>query len=301
MELLNLVSASRIGAIAITALATLTADAGRSHIPPEAEAPTDTISPSRRIGPGHLSNQSTEEAWLEEDFSGYATTAELLEYPNSIWSGPNEDVATGSISLDQVAPPVGGRSMRYTFRNRTGRRNLCHDYTIGRNIQFPSPVREVWVEVWFKFSVGWETYVPECRGQSSNGYKFLFGRVRRGGRFAVIVGVHRSHNYSLEYPGGGTAFHGRGPRPVAWERITDGNWHQLQQHLRISSRDGAADGVMETRIDGVVLRSFRNVPVKASEIYGLALGRNLNQGPTREQSLWWGRIRAWNSDPGWGF
>ena len=34
-------------------------------------------------------------------------------------------------------------------------------------------------------------------------------------------------------------------------------------------------------------------------LYGVALGRNINQGPDHLQSLWWGRIRAWDTNPGW--
>jgi len=40
----------------------------------------------------------------------------------------------------------------------------------------------------------------------------------------------------------------------------------------------------------------------AAQIYSLALGRNLDQGiPSGTMSLWWGRVRAWNQNPGWGF
>jgi hypothetical protein len=28
-------------------------------------------------------------------------------------------------------------------------------------------------------------------------------------------------------------------------------------------------------------------------------GANNNQGPTVAASVWWGRIRAWNTNPGW--
>lgn len=37
-------------------------------------------------------------------------------------------------------------------------------------------------------------------------------------------------------------------------------------------------------------------------IYGHALGRNMNQGPINQsQTLQWGRLRSWTSDPGWGW
>jgi len=29
------------------------------------------------------------------------------------------------------------------------------------------------------------------------------------------------------------------------------------------------------------------------------LGRNMNQGPAQPTSVWWGRIQAWNQNPGW--
>ncbi|MGE0553644.1 MAG: hypothetical protein AB7R55_09475 [Gemmatimonadales bacterium] len=238
---------------------------------------------------------------MVEDFSAYVSTEDLLRYPNPIWSGRNEDVNRQSISLDQDAPPVGGQSMRYTFASRAGNPNLCRDYTIGRNIRFPRAAKEVWLEAWFKFSPGWETMVPQCRGRSANAYKLLFARVRGRGRFAVTAGVMGARLYTIEYPGKGPAFQGRGPGPIQWSAITDGRWHLIQQHLRVSSNPLLADGYMETRIDGVRLNTLSNIIVPVEGIVGIALGRNLNQGPLREQSLWWGRIRVWNEDPAWGF
>ncbi|MEZ4586460.1 MAG: hypothetical protein R2909_08690 [Gemmatimonadales bacterium] len=237
--------------------------------------------------------------WFEEDFS-YSSTSALLAYPNANWSGVNEDVNKNRISLDASGPPVGGKSMKYSFPDRTGDPNLCHDYTIGRNLKFPSTEREVWFEVWFKFQPGFETHVPACNGVSINAYKFVFGRVQSG-RFGATVGVYpNSHSYTIEAPSG-QVFQGKGPSSIDYASITDGQWHLIQWHIRTSSSNGVANGYMETRIDGVVLQAASNIVVNEPGIYGIALGRNMNQGPIQAQALWWGRARAWRSSPGWGW
>ena len=65
----------------------------------------------------------------------------------------------------------------------------------------------------------------------------------------------------------------------------------------------SADGALELWVDASYLGGTRTANVQSggvvpSSIYGLALGRNMNQGPGLVQSAWWGRIRVWNSNPG---
>jgi len=37
------------------------------------------------------------------------------------------------------------------------------------------------------------------------------------------------------------------------------------------------------------------------KLVSMALCRNMNQGPTHTQSLWYGRVKIYESDPGWGW
>lgn len=251
--------------------------------PPPAPAPPPPSPPAQGV-------------WIQEDFSGYSSTADLLRYPNPTWTGPSEDVNTNRISLDTDAPPVGGKSMRYDFPNRSGDARFCHDYTIGRNIRLPAEVTEVWVEAWIKFEPVFETLVPSCLSTSGNAYKTFFVRVRRNGAFTFVIGTNGpGRNYTIQRPAFSDAYHGRGPSGMQYADLVNGQWHLLQQHVR-----SGQNGLIETRIDGIKIQSASGF-FDGGNIYALALGRNMNQGPDHPQSLWWGRVRAWNRDPGWGW
>lgn len=246
----------------------------------------------------------TPSAWFDEDFGSYTSRQHLLSNPFG-WYVATEDVNTSQIDLDLVdgcgtlcglPPSAPKRSMRYDFPDRTGSPNLCHDYTIGRNVVFPSPVQEVWIEAWTKFSANFKTVVPSCAGTSSAGYKFIFGRVSPSqDRFHVIAGVFGTQ-LNFHYPDLTSDFAG-GPHPSTY---FDGQWHRWRMHLKVSAGGGAV-GIAILYFDDKHVATFRNVNIPRNSIVGLALGRNMNQGPTQAQSLWWGRVRAWRTDPGWGW
>jgi len=42
-----------------------------------------------------------------------------------------------------------------------------------------------------------------------------------------------------------------------------------------------------------------NVVVNRTGIWAVHLARNINQGPDHPQNIWWGRVRLWNTNPGW--
>jgi hypothetical protein len=236
------------------------------------------------------------EPWLAEDFSEYQTTGDLLRYPSRIWSGATEDVGPSHILLDADVPPgVAGKSMRYDQPSRLGDSRLCHDFTIGRNIQFPAQVREVWVELYAKFSSGFTTVVPggECRGVSAAAYKFIFARVPVGSRFGLAIGINGNAN-TFGVPEHETLWENQGP-PHGSDYF-DGQWHKWRFHFRVG-----LNGLAAFTFDDRPGKTLANIPVNRAGIYGIALGRNLNQGPTRPQSVWWSGIKIYNADPGWGW
>ena len=198
-----------------------------------------------------------------------------MQYPNSMWSGANEDVNISRINLDPAGPPVGGKAMRYDFPDRTNDPNLCHDYTIGRNIKFPSQEQEVWVEIWAKFDGNFVTVAPTCSGTSSAGYKFVFLRVNTSERFNLIVGVYGNSN-TWGYPDDLQAYHGN---PNA-SQYFDGQWHRWRFHARVGQ-----SGIAAAYLDNTKIADLRNIPINRQYIDGIALGRNMNQGPIHPQSL----------------
>ena len=226
---------------------------------------------------------------LEEDFSEYSGTANMLADPRGIYS-VTEDVLTTQMALDQsVGYGSSSKSMRYDFPDRTGDGGRCTDFTIGRNMKFPSNLTEVWVEVVAKFDNTFTTVAPGAWGcTSAAAYKFILPRTDVS-RFQLVAGIFGT-SYTFGYPGN--------EEPADWAMEWtpfDGQWHTYRLHVKC----GNGTGLATLWVDGVKLRDFENVTTTASDIYGLALGRNVNQGPDHLQSMWWGKVTIWDQDPQW--
>lgn len=230
--------------------------------------------------------QSGPSAWLLEDFSTYTSTANYISDPRGIYS-TGEDVLTSQIFLDtSVFAPGLSQSVRYDFPARNG---VCTDYTIGRNINFPADVSEVWVEVIAKFQNTWTTVMSGC-SSSNPDYKFLFGRVRTSGRFNIMMGTSVNLLFTVGYPAGEDNFEGGNAG-----QYFDGNFHTHRWHMKVG-----VSGACKYWVDGVVVKDYGVVDMASNQVYGLAMGRNINQGPPSAQSMWYGKITLYNSDPGWG-
>lgn len=241
---------------------------------------------------GGSSGGSNAVPWIEEDFSGYRSTAELLADIKGIYS-LTEDVNTIHMSLDQTTGHGSStQSLKYTWPDRSNTSNLCHDFTIGRNIQLPAAVPEVWVEVWAKFSANFTTKVPQCAGISNAGYKFVHLRVLpSSSRFNMNVGNFMTES-TWGYPDNEQAYQGD-PKPYQY---FDGQWHRWRFHVKVGPAGKAI-----AYFDNTLIYAFNNVPINRTSVYSIALGRNINQGPIQVQSLNWGAVRAWRTDPGWGW
>ncbi len=247
--------------------------------------------------------------WIQESFN-YPNREAMFASP--LYStGAGENVDTARIQLDTlVGAPVGGHSMRYDQLNRVASARQCYDYTIGRNLKFPSTVPEIWAEVWAMFTPGFLLKdsvcypgVPVCQpGQvgngcnpdgriSSAGYKFIFGRIQpSAGRFGPILGYGGGPSgLTLDTPNG-TLVGSVGPSSI----YTAGGWHRTRLHFRCG-----VGGFAGMEVEGFTKTTTASYT--CAGFYGLALGRNLNQGPLRAQSVWWGQTTIWKTDPGWGW
>jgi len=238
--------------------------------------------------------------WLVEDFSTYTSTANLLSDPRGIYS-TGEDVNTGQIVLDKtIGDTINGwhltQSMRYDQQDQTGNvatslTGRCGSYEITRNINLPSAVTEIWVESYEKYSVGWSVNVPSSWGCTSEpAYKHFFGRINGGtGRFSTGT---LPGEWVSEYPPGGQELN-TGVYSQTFDPA-DGRWHVFRYHWKVG-----ASGVLQVWIDGVLRINQQGVNVQASSIYGISMGRNMNAGPSQNQSIWWGLIRVFKTNPGW--
>ncbi|MHB1297306.1 MAG: LamG domain-containing protein [Gemmatimonadaceae bacterium] len=230
---------------------------------------------------------------LIEDFSSYVDLAQFLTNPRGIYSTlsaaseGNEVFGRDHFSL---VPGLEGspHALRFTFPDRTASASRCRDYSIGVNLRLPAPVQEVWVEVVAQYSANFTTRAPTAWGCTSNpDHKFLFGRVTPSGRFGLHAGTGGGQ-WTFGYPGNEDNEFGWSASPF------DGQWHTYRLHMK-----AGPVGAATFWLDGVRIRSFSDVPTTASSIYGLAIGRNLNQGPATPQSLTIGRVRVYTADPGW--
>jgi len=79
----------------------------------------------------------------------------------------------------------------------------------------------------------------------------------------------------------------------------DGNWHRWRIWMKAAGGVHPNTGGVGLWIDNEHMGTLPIQDVAADEIYGLALGRFMWQRPQKLQRMWWGRVRVWNTDPGW--
>lgn len=251
--------------------------------------------------------------WLLEDFSTYTSTTHLKTNPNGyyatfnpIYEG-NWNYNVGQIFLDTgVGVNVDGysltKSMRYDFPA-----SAAEEYTLGVDMFFPGSVLggpyttidEVWIEIYVLFQNGFTT---NGSGAQNPDYKMFFIANQTSSRANLQPGTFgNSWTWGIAPDQQGN---GGSPTGTIFGTPFDGLWHQYRVHLMVD-RSGAAGHYTagDWWMDGTLQKAFPGVTV-AKSTYGpfwiLALGRNQNQGITQAQSLWWGRIAIYNTDPGWG-
>ncbi|HEY9461690.1 MAG TPA: Ig-like domain-containing protein [Vicinamibacterales bacterium] len=265
-----------------------------------------------------LSGGSGGTATIVEDFSGYSSTADLMLDPKGIYQKV-EDINIGRIALDaSVGYGSSGKSMRYDYPDRSGTggsgtSGRCTDYTISRSLKFPTGIQEVWVEMMVKTSTNFTTQAPSSWGCTSDqGLKFLDGNVYPGDRFSIGLRTGLSAPSSGQlwfgYPNNVTDPQGKVDFGAS-ANATDGAWHQYRCHWKISSgypSSAQADGRITCWVDGRMVVDEQNIRTTSTAgsqppegFYGLALGRNINQGPDHAQSIWWGQVKIYKTNPGW--
>lgn len=196
--------------------------------------------------------------------------------------------------------------MKFTFPSQaTNTATRCTiDYSISRWVKFPQPVKEVWAEIWVKFSSNFTTRVPTDWGCGGNAdYKFVFlAQEPAIGRWQIKMGTYGTH-WSPNHPGGsGDTF--VTPNSGNGGLWNDNQWHRLRWHARVSTTTTSNDGAFEWWLDNVkqtyplnISTSTNGVPVTA--LTDLRLGANLNLGPAQVQTINWGAVRLYNQNPGW--
>ncbi len=247
--------------------------------------------------------------WIAEDFSSYTSTADMFANPRgdflSAW-----DEYKSRISLDQtVGFGSSTKSMLYSFPDRTlvpldfsdpsiskTANNRCSDISIQRYMPLPTATNEVWLEVYAKFAANFTTVAPTAWVCTNNpDYKFIFFRVLpEPERYEIKAGVYGIPTFLVgRYPGGPADT----PPIVRPPTIFDGQWHRFRMHGKVNTA-GQNNGAYQAWMDDILFYNANNVSIPYS-IVGIWLGANLNQGPATVQNLWWGRVIAYDKNPGW--
>jgi len=243
--------------------------------------------------------------WLSEDFSTYMNTADLLANPRGIYSA-GEDVCgngcptadPGTITLDQaVGLNAGGYHLTQSMRYDQPASPACgSDPSVGRNLVLPSAAQDVWLELWVRFSSGW-TAADSRATTCDPSYKFVFGRID-GAPDRWALGIEsQSGAFLSSYPGQpgvNTYISYSGPTaPYAGFAPGDGNWHRYRFYWSYSHK------ILQVWFDDHLALSQSGIVATGTDIYGIALGRNINSGPVKAQSIWWGLVRVYDVNPGW--
>lgn len=259
------------------------------------------VDTAKGTGSVRVDTSSAAAPWLAEDFSTYTSTANMLSDPRGIYS-VTEDEATNRMTLDQTTGVnINGlnltQSMRYDYPGPG-----CTSQTVTRNISLPTNVRELWVEVYMKFSNNFDTRnVNGCTTPPD--FKTLFGRLTNlQCRFEFHVGgADGGQAFNMGGPGCANGVAALDLKVGDAHTVWDGQWHRYRFHWFVDSTGTNHQFVWY--LDNTLMFSKTSGWAndgQTAQIYGIALGRNLDQGiPSGTMSLWWGTVRVWNKSPGW--
>jgi hypothetical protein len=244
----------------------------------------------------------TPSVWIERTFESYPSTVALREDCAS-WDDCAEDLSPRSIFLDaSVAYDAAGltRSMRYDWIDQG-----CRPIAVGRGIRLPCCSQEAWVELVLRWSTTFTVRDPAC---PSPEHYLLSGDVYPPGNDRW--GLSWAQGIRLESPLGPwdarsdstwTSSAGRDERAYF-----DEQWHVVRVHWRHSSQFNRV-GSMRLWVDGELLIAVDSLNTgdqthvrDGTRLWGLLLGGSKDQGVNSgTESLWIGRVRVWNADPGW--
>ena len=230
--------------------------------------------------------------WLVEDFSGYATTAQLrsaswVDDIDTRWS------TTSGMSLDTtVGFGPSGHSMKASFA-------VGDDGQPGQtiNMRLPSSTTDYWTEIWAKFSTSFSSG-GTCNGNNPD-YKFVFWALQpNDARNEIKVGNSGPmRNLDTKYNNGPDVLFIRATNP-----INSGQWHRYRVHNKVTGGAGAVFSVeFWDGTNSPQLLEQKNFSLNKTSMNYIVLGANRNCLAATPMSLHWGKITLYNQDPGWGF
>ena len=265
-------------------------------------------------------------AWFEEAWD-YTNTANMQSDPNNWFDADRQDQpGLSTITLDTgLTTPWGGtKALKLSFDDMSGSLPSGTEVELGKNIALPDAAadtpKEIWIEIYIKFDDVWTTNFEP--GTFDHKTFFVLQKDTGGGRYrhdlrignssdadpgTVLTYPGESSNYWLNTAANGSSVGRIGANTWFW----DGEWHLVRWHMKISSDYQVTDAVKQMTVDGTLVADQSGFytsgdpdggsrPTENEYIAYLALGRNLSR-PNQAQAFWFGRIRIYNTTPGWTF
>ncbi|MEX2375115.1 MAG: putative Ig domain-containing protein [Dehalococcoidia bacterium] len=219
---------------------------------------------------------------IVEDFSTYSSTSNMLSDPRGLYVS-YEDQGTNRMALDtNVGYGSSDRSMRYEWSNSGG--------TVTRWLEL-NDLQEVWVEWTVRFD---EDFTIEGGGGGGSAWKFLHvNQPSVSGRFGVNFENGDNGTLGIEVPNDAydAGYQASGSYGIA-DHFLDGEWHTLRYHVRLPN-------LHELWVDGELVARQNDFQTSASSLYGVSLGKNMNQTIAGPQHMWWGKVLVYDRDPSW--
>lgn len=239
------------------------------------------------------------DAFLSFDFDKYSST-ENLHQADEDFMGGREDLGLSRIYLDTDEGFDGlSKSMRYDWIDQG-----TDSQSRGRGIFLPEERRELWVEIVIKWSSNFTTCHPE---DPPCDHKTMFLQVwpDESGRWAVHFGGGGASGpqapVTVGLPAGDKESGNIGNTGVMANKYFDDEWHVVRWHVRHSTDVDTRDGLVELWVDGEKLKTVTNFSTNDdTRVRAILLGRNKDKGrDSGTESMWVGRVRAWDVNPGW--
>lgn len=275
--------------------------------------------------------QSAITPWVQEKFN-YSNTSQWLTNP--LYSS-----AYGNLALDTTSfsnQLYAGRYSTIARPNSCAFEPLGRDIILPNETQ--EIWIEVWAkfEIGFTAQIPWGCYGDSLRTNSygtTMDYGFVVGRLNSlSGAF--MFATHSCHwtgncivkdmipsssnisdlttdkmeneNYAFLNHGVAITSHWYKAYPTGsgnpWPKWpNDGQWHRLRIYWKATG--AGATGVRIPYVSIWLDKDFIGwadyATVYANGLIGVGIGRGFTHGPSRNQSLWIGSIKIWNTNPGW--
>lgn len=286
------------------------------------QAATATITVDVVADPGGPPSEWFQEAW------DYTSTANMQANPNGWFEADSESHPTYTdIELDTgLTTPWGGtKALKITFNDMTGF-GCDVEVTAGKNIKLPlgdiDQPREMWTEFYLKYTPTWKVSFS-C---GSYDHKTLFITQKRtpitelNYRWRFSVGNDPSADPPIVYndPASGVTGWLSVPPNSTNEadyigsdtELWDGNWHRCRLYMKLATAYGVADAKIKVWVNDVLVRDISTYqsagdadggarPMIQEYFQRFALSRNMNERPEQTQSIWFGRIMVYTTDPSW--